>query len=55
MTYIEIFKMARDIFGSNVKIFYNDNNEGNKEKQQIYLKIFANIKRYEEENSIKTI
>ena len=53
--YIEIFKLARDIFGSNMKLFYNDNNEGNKEKQQIYLKIFENIKKYEEENGIKLL
>lgn len=53
--YIEIFKMARDIFGSSMKLFYNDNNEGNKEKQQIYLKIFENIKKYEAENGIKIL
>lgn len=53
--YIEIFKMARDIFGDNIKLFYNDNNEGNKEKQQTYLKIFKNIKKYELDNKVKIL
>lgn len=45
--YIEIFQLARDVFGNDVKLFYNDNNEGNKEKQKTFITIINNIKEYE--------
>lgn len=51
--YIDIFSMAREIFGQEVKLFYNDNNEGNKEKQKIYSKVFDNFKKYEQEYGVK--
>lgn len=51
--YIDIFIMAREVFGQEVKLFYNDNNEGNKEKQKIFRKIFDNFKKYEQENGVK--
>ncbi len=50
--YIEIFKMAREIFGEDVKLFYNDCNEGNKEKQKIYTTAINYIKEYEKQNGI---
>lgn len=53
--YIEIFKMAREIFGENVKLFYNDCNEGNKEKQKIFTTAINHIKEYERENNIHLI
>ncbi len=53
--YVEIFKMARDVFGSDIKLFYNDNNEGNKEKQQIFLKVFSTIREYEKQNKVKIL
>lgn len=45
--YIEVFQLARDVFGNDVKLFYNDNNEGNKEKQKTFFNIINNIKKYE--------
>lgn len=51
--YIDIFRMARDIFGDDVKLFYNDNNEGNKEKQKTYKVVFNNFKKYEQEHGVK--
>ena len=52
--YIEIFKIARKIFG-NIKLFYNDCNEGNKLKQKYFTNIITNIKQYEKENNIHLI
>lgn len=51
--YIELFIMAREIFGQEIKLFYNDNNEGNREKQKIYSKVFDNLKKYEKEHGVK--
>ena len=34
--YIELFRMAREIFGDKIKLSYNDNNEGNREKQRTF-------------------
>lgn len=53
--YIEIYKIAREVFGDNTKLFYNDNNEGNKEKQRYYINIIQTIKRYELENGLKLL
>ena len=53
--YIEIFKMAREIFGEDVKLFYNDCNEGNKEKQKIFTTAINNIKEYERQNGVHLI
>lgn len=53
--YIEIYKMAREVFGSSVKLFYNDNNEGSKEKRETYLKIIKNIRDFEEKNKMKIL
>jgi GH35 family endo-1,4-beta-xylanase len=50
--YIEIFKLARQVFGENTKLFYNDCNEGNKEKQKTYSFIINNIKEYENKYNI---
>lgn len=53
--YIEIFKMAREIFGEDVKLFYNDCNEGNKEKQKMFVVAINHIKEYERQNGIHLI
>ena len=53
--YIEIFKMAREIFGEDVKLFYNDCNEGNKEKQKMFVAAINRIKEYERQNGIHLI
>ena len=53
--YIEIFKMAREIFGEDVKLFYNDCNEGNKEKQKMFVAAINHIKEYERQNGIHLI
>lgn len=53
--YIEIFKMAREIFGEDVKLFYNDCNEGNKEKQKMFTTAINNIKEYERQNGVHLI
>ena len=53
--YIELFRMARGIFGDKIKLLYNDNNEGNKEKQIIFKTVIDNIKKYEKEHGLKLI
>ena len=53
--YIEIFKMAREVFGEKIKLFYNDCNEGNKDKQKIFTTIISNVKEYEKTNNIHLI
>lgn len=53
--YIEIFKMAREVFGDETKLFYNDCNEGNKDKQKIFTTVIKNIKEYEKENNVHLI
>ena len=53
--YIELFRMAREIFGDKIKLIYNDNNEGNKEKQIIFKTVIDNIKKYEKEHGLKLI
>ena len=47
--------MAREVFGDEVKLFYNDNNEGNKEKQKTYQTVIRQIRRYEQEHHIRLI
>lgn len=53
--YIEVFMLAREVFGDEKKLFYNDNNEGNKEKQEIYLRVINKIKEFEKNNGIKLL
>ena len=53
--YIEVFRLAREVFGDQIKLFYNDNNEGNKEKQIIFKTIINQIKAYEREHGIRLI
>ena len=53
--YIEIFRLAREVFGDQIKLFYNDNNEGNREKHIIFKKVISRIKAYEQEHSIQLI
>lgn len=53
--YIDLFNMARETFGQEVKLFYNDNNEGNKEKQKTYRKVFEHFKKYEREHGIRIL
>ena len=47
--------MAREVFGDKIKLFYNDNNEGNREKQIIFKTVIDNIKQYEKEHGLKLI
>lgn len=53
--YIEVFRLAREVFGNQVKLFYNDNNEGNKEKQKTYQTVIAHLRRYEQEHAVRLI
>ena len=53
--YIEIFRLAREVFGDQIKLFYNDNNEGNPEKQIIFKKVIGRIKAYEQEHGVRLI
>ena len=53
--YIELFRMAREIFGDKIKLLYNDNNEGNREKQLTFKTVIDNIKDYEREHGVKLI
>lgn len=53
--YIEVFRLAREVFGDEVKLFYNDNNEGNKEKQKTYQTVIRQIRQYEQEHHIRLI
>ena len=53
--YVEVFRLAREVFGDEVKLFYNDNNEGNKEKQQTYKTAIGHIRQYEQEHHIRLI
>lgn len=53
--YIDVFRLAREVFGDQVKLFYNDNNEGNKEKQKTYKTVIDNLRRYEQEHHIRLI
>ena len=53
--YIEVFKMAREVFGHEVKLFYNDNNEGNKAKQQTYETVIRTIRQYEQKHGVRLI
>ena len=38
-----------------MKLFYNDNNEGNKEKQKTYQTVIAHLRRYEQEHAVRLI
>ncbi len=53
--YIEAFKLAREVFGDRIKLFYNDNNEGNREKQVIFKTVIDRIKVYEREHRVRLI
>ena len=53
--YIELFRMAREIFGDKIKLLYNDNNEGNREKQLTFKTVIDNIKEYEKAHGVKLI
>ena len=53
--YIEAFKLAREVFGDRIKLFYNDNNEGNREKQVIFKTVIDRIKAYEREHRVRLI
>ena len=53
--YIEVFRLAREVFGDQVKLFYNDNNEGNKEKQQTYKTAIDHIRQYEQAHHVRLI
>ena len=53
--YIDVFRLAREVFGDQVKLFYNDNNEGNKEKQKTYKTVIDNLRRYEQKHHIRLI
>ncbi len=53
--YIEVFRLAREVFGDRIKLFYNDNNEGNREKQRIFKTVIDRIQAYEQEHRIRLI
>ena len=53
--YIEVFRLAREVFGNQTRLFYNDNNEGNREKQIIFKTVIDQIKAYEQEHQIRLI
>ncbi|QTE69133.1 endo-1,4-beta-xylanase [Clostridiales bacterium] len=53
--YVEIFRLAREVFGDQIKLFYNDNNEGNREKHIIFKKVISRIKAYEQEHGVRLI
>ena len=53
--YIEVFRLAREVFGSEVKLFYNDNNEGNREKQQTYRTVVDNLRQYEQAHHVRLL
>ena len=53
--YIEIFRLAREVFGDQIKLFYNDNNEGNREKHIIFKTVINHIKAYEQEHGVRLI
>ena len=53
--YIEVFRLAREVFGDRIKLLYNDNNEGSREKQIIFKTIIDHIKAYEQEHRIRLI
>jgi hypothetical protein len=44
-----------EIFGDKIKLLYNDNNEGNREKQRTFKTVIDNIKDYEREHGVKLI
>ena len=53
--YVEVFALAREVFGDRIKLFYNDNNEGNREKQITFKTVIDRIKAYERECGIHLI
>ncbi len=53
--YIEVFRLAREVFGDQIKLLYNDNNEGNREKQIIFKTVIDRIKAYEREHRVRLI
>ena len=53
--YIELFRLAREVFGDRIKLFYNDNNEGNREKQKIFKTVIDHIKASERECRVRLI
>ena len=53
--YIDVFRLAREVFGDHVKLFYNDNNEGNREKQRTIKTVVDQIRQYEQEHHVKLL
>ena len=53
--YIDVFRLAREVFGDRIKLYYNDNNEGNREKQATYRTVIGHLKEYEREHGIRLI
>lgn len=53
--YVELFRLAREVFGPRIKLLYNDNNEGNREKQVYFKTVIDQIKECEQEHRIKLI
>ena len=53
--YIEVFRLAREVFGDRIKLFYNDNNEGNREKQVTFKTVIGQLREYGQEHGIKLI
>ena len=53
--YIDVFRLAREVFGDRIKLYYNDNNEGNREKQATYRTVIGQLKEYEQEHGTRLI
>ncbi len=53
--YNKVFRLALEVFGDGIKLFYNDNNEGNREKQTIFKMIIDHIGADEREYQIRLI
>ena len=53
--YIEVFRLAREVFGDRIKLFYNDNNEGNMEKQVTYKTVIGHLREYGQKHGIRLI
>ena len=53
--YLEVLRLAREVFGDDVKLVYNDNNEGNREKQKTVQTVVEKCKTYERETGIRLL
>ena len=53
--YVDVFRLAREVFGDRIRLFYNDNNEGNREKQVTYKTVIGHLREYEQEYGIRLI